>query len=280
VKPLRKLVKRLMDSLIGADSVKKPTVSIIIPTFNSNPIKTFGGLSSIRDQILNDFECLIIDDSLSNLTISLLKEFCDSDPRFFYFRGDGKGIANALNIGLSKAQGKYIARADDTDICAPHRLLRQVEYLERNSLVDIIGSNMSLIHSNGELGQRRYPQSHLRITKRFLISCPIAHPTVMLRRNIIDDGFRYDERFMFCEDLEYWLRLYRFGYKFFNLQEDLVIYEVQDGLRSTEHYQYNFKARLKHSWNLLILLSCILSLGHLFFPSGIREWIIKRYQSV
>lgn len=280
MKRSRKQLPKLTNSLVWADGLKKPTVSIVVPTFNSDPEKTLTGLSTIRDQTLTDYECLIIDDSASGPISSLLKEFCDSDPRFFYFRGDLKGIASALNIGLSKAQGKYIARADDTDICAPHRLFRQVEYLERNSLVDIVGSNMLLIHPNGDLDQGRYPQNHQKITRRFLISCPIAHPTVMFRRDIIDDGFRYDERFIYCEDLEYWLRLYRLGYKFFNIQEDLVIYEVPDGLRAAEHWQYNFKARLKHSWNPLILLSCILSLGHFLFPAGIRELIIKRYKGV
>ena len=250
-----------------------------MPTFNSDPEKTSTGLAAIRDQTFSDYECLIIDDSTSDLIITFLKEFCDLDKRFIYIRGHSKGIANALNIGLSKAQGKYIARADDTDICSPQRLLRQVEYLERNSLVDIVGSNMLLKLPDGEMDQRRYPQDHQRITNRFLISCPVAHPTVMFRRDIINGGFKYDERFIYCEDLEYWLRLFRSGYKFFNIQENLVTYEVPDGLRAAEHYKYNFKARLKHSLNPLILLSCILSLGHFLLTSRIRKMITKRYQS-
>lgn len=256
-------------------------MSIVIPTFNSEPKKTLVGLKTIRDQVFNDYECLIIDDSSSNEVISLLKEFCNSDQRFFYIRGNSKGIANALNIGLSRARGKYIARADDTDICAPNRLLKQVELLEQNSSVDIVGSNAIHIYPNGQINQRRYPENHKQILKRFLIACPIAHSIVMFRRNIIDNGHSYDERFIYCEDLELWLRLYRSGYKFFNIQENFLKYEASPDMRVSSHYRYNFLARLKHSCNPLIFISCIFSLGHFLLPVRVKKTLFNtQYQRI
>ena len=256
-----------------------PLLSVIVPTFNSDPKKTFKGLMSIFNQSYKNFECIIVDDSDKASTIKFLEKFCNSKGNFHYVKGTGGGIAKALNQGIFLAKGQFIARADDTDISDVDRFLIQVKLLKQEENIDVVGSNINIKYQD-ETITRIYPETHSKIIKRFFVSCPLAHPAVMVRKKIFDDGNNYDESFKYCEDLELWLRLFRNKYNFFNIQKSLVTYEGNLKSRPLKHYIFNTYARFKHLSNPIIFVSAIISLVHFLLPPKLRLKIIKKFQSI
>lgn len=246
--------------------LKTPQISVIFPCFNSHIKPVEISLNSIKSQTFKNFECLIIDDSTDPKFIDFLKNFSVKDLRFKYLRGDSKGLGNAINKGLTLAKGEYIARSDDTDVSHFERLKTQFEFLKKNNSVDILGSNMNLIYQNGRK-EGSYTGGHKEIAMKFLYKNPIAHPSVMFRAKILKDGNFYDGSFKLCEDLEFWLRLLRKGYRFHNLSAPLVNYDATNKKINKKNLFYNFKARFLNVYSFLTFLSLFLSSAYFLFKS-------------
>lgn len=254
----------------------KVALSVLLPTFNSDIIATGAAMESLRDQDFANFECIVIDDSSDALVVDFLKEFCLSDKRFHYYRGPSQGLASALNYGICIANGSLIARADDTDISRRDRFALQVNFLDHNPDVGIVGSDIKVPTPNS-WRIRKYPKNHMEIVFSFVYRCPIAHPSVVMRKEILDTLGCYDPKFKFCEDLELWLRLYRKGVIFSNVNQPLIEYNNNIFVRGRKHYIYNTLARLKNISNPLIFLSLIISLLHFIIPFRLREIIFKKF---
>jgi glycosyltransferase involved in cell wall biosynthesis len=111
---------------------KKPKVSIIVPTYNR--LKFLKScLESIREQTLQEWECIIVDDGSYDGTITFLQDLCLNDNRFKYFiRPDyfPKGAPSCRNYGLIESCGKYIQWLDDDDLLSRTKLELQVKKLE------------------------------------------------------------------------------------------------------------------------------------------------------
>ena len=233
-------------SLPKARHAATPRVSVIIPAFNVPPELLYSSLESVSAQTFSDFECLVIDESADAALARCCQEACERDDRFRYIRPDSRlGLAGSLNMGISLATGELIARFDSDDICVTNRLQLQVEFLDSNPVIDIVGGGLEIIdNSDRTLGFRCYPESHGTIARQLHITTPIAHPTVMMRRSVIARVGGYDPSFRFAEDLELWLRLLARGARFANLKVPLVKYRQPEATRTRKHWKSNLKARL------------------------------------
>ena len=127
----------------------------------------------------------------------------------------------------------------------------------------------------------KYPKSSFNLRIWTLLRNPLAHPTVMVRRSIIDKGFLYDETFPKAEDLELWLRLINNGFKIYNLDSFLLKYRIignPSDKRFGENFKYNFKARKKNfSWRYPIFsfLSLVIAKIYFFLPKKIFDIFYK-----
>ena len=100
------------------------------------------------------------------------------------------------------------------------------------------------------------------------------HPSVMFRRKIIKAGEFYNAEYRYSEDLEFWLRLARKGYKFENIEKPLIHFrENEIYFRVYNNWKYNWLARKKHfeMFNFYSYLSVITALVHLIIPSSLRK---------
>ncbi len=109
---------------------ESPAVSVIVPIYNAGELLKLC-LNSLRRQTMDDFEVIMIDDSSSDNCHVTAESFAKKDSRFFYYRVDRGGVANARNAGLSKARGEYIAFVDSDD------------YVEREYLEELYNTAVS-----------------------------------------------------------------------------------------------------------------------------------------
>ncbi len=246
-------------------------VSVIVPVFNEAPKNLVASLSSIANQSYQDFECIVIDESDEEESATACRIFCECNAKFIYIHPKERlGLAASLNLGISKSKGHYIARFDSDDVCWQNRLQLQVDYLNENPDTGVLGGAIEIIDSVGKhIAYRRYKKSHLWIEVNFQFINSMAHPALMIRRNIFESQGLYDESYKLCEDLELWLRFLNKKVKFENLQHVLISYRQQTVDRNKDNWRYNIKARLKNfssRYFLLRLLGIALVFIWPYFP--------------
>ena len=106
----------------------RSTVSIIIPTYNRERL-VCKAINSVLRQTYSDYELIVVDDGSVDQTPRAVSQF--QDPRIRYLcQHINAGECAARNIGLTAAQGRYIAFLDSDDEWLPNKLEKQVKYFE------------------------------------------------------------------------------------------------------------------------------------------------------
>lgn len=201
----------------------QPLVSVLMPVYNCENY-ILEAVESILQQTYSNFELLLIDDCSTDATVDKIKSLND-DRIQLIIKPKNSGYTNSLNYGLQIAKGKYIARMDGDDISLPTRFEKQVAFLEANEDVVVCGTNFSIIGNNYVV---KFPENHEYIKIGLLEECKIAHPTVMLRKSILElHQITYDKLMEPAEDYDLWVQLLVFG-KLHNLQESLLQYRVHE----------------------------------------------------
>ncbi len=215
-------------------------ISVVMPVYNGEKY-LHDSISSVLNQTEKNFEFVIINDGSTDTSEKVIKSF--NDPRIRYINKNHIGLVEALNFGISEARGKYIARMDADDICLPNRFEIEKNILENDNNIAMVGSHAIIIDENNkEKGVMSYPpQSWNRIKKYTLLHCPFIHPTVMIRKDILEIVGKYIGKFKYIEDYDLWSRIV-FKYKCVNITELLIKYRIH---KKQETRKNNFLMRLK-----------------------------------
>ena len=183
------------------------TVDIILPV-HGDSIYLAETIESIELQDMTD-DCLlwIVCDRVSPSTDYFIQNYKYS-IRHQVIYSPTIGLVDALNYGISKSINPLIARIDADDIMLPGRLRAQVEYLNENSEVGVVGGQIQIIDENGGfLGLGEYPSEPELVRKELVRNCCLAHPSVMMRRTIVEQVGGYRNFYSHAEDFDLWLRI-------------------------------------------------------------------------
>ena len=102
--------------------MNKPLVSIVTPTFNSASFLK-ATIESVVSQTFTDWELLIVDDASSDSTTDISGYFASLDSRIRTLNlASNRGAAEARNMGIDSAKGRYIAFIDSDDLWLPDKL--------------------------------------------------------------------------------------------------------------------------------------------------------------
>jgi glycosyltransferase involved in cell wall biosynthesis len=199
-------------------------------------------IQGVLDQTFSNFEFLIINDGSTDQTEEIILSFDDERIRYVKNEENLKLIA-ALNKGIDLARGKYIARIDADDICLPDRLKKQSDFLIKHTDCVLCGSWAYLIDSEGEKkGRVKFIDEPKLLKISLLFSCPIIHPSVMIRTEIIKE-FKYSHTALHTEDFDLWLRITNKGFKIANIADFLIKYRWHDSNISVENEDFQIKKK-------------------------------------
>jgi len=202
-----------------------PKVTILMPALNAEAFLE-ETLNSIWRQTMTDYELLVVDDASTDRTPELLAACQDS--RLRVLRNETRlKLSGALNRGLDKAQGKYIARMDADDRMHPDRLASQLQFMEAHPDVACCGGWIRSF-GTGPAQTQSFPSGAENLKAFSLFYTPFAHPTVLFRREWFSrEALRYDGSFYPTEDYELWSRVLQ-KFPCDNLSQVLIDYRVHE----------------------------------------------------
>ncbi len=208
-----------------------PRISVLMPVANGMPYLT-EAVESILKQDEPDFEFIIVDDGSDDDTPRILQEFCRRDSRVRVLTLPRSGITRALNVGMAVVRAPLVARMDADDIAHPSRFRLQAEYLRRHSEAVAVGSwTLRIDPDSDPITVGRWPCTHAEIDASLLEGHGgLAHPTAMMRTDVLRKLGGYREEFRWAQDKDLWLRLAEQG-RLANLPQPLLCY--REHFRST-----------------------------------------------
>jgi hypothetical protein len=209
-------------------------------------------IESVLNQTFSNFEFLIaIDDPDNCEHVRIMQEYVKKDPRIiWYVNKENLGLPKSLNELISRSKGKYIARMDADDISLPERFEKQVQYLESNKKVGILGAQVYKMNEDGEIyGSVRLPSSE-KCIKIYIENgvMPICHPSWLVRKEVykILKGYR---NVPYSEDFDFVLRAFKNGVVIANLSEPLLKYRIHSHkykISSSKAYAQYISTKLCH----------------------------------
>ncbi|WP_158582899.1 glycosyltransferase family 2 protein [Lysinibacillus yapensis] len=112
-------------------TVKKPLISVIIPTFNRGNI-ILDTIQSVLNQTYTNFELLIVDDASTDHTSEMVNSISDQRIKYIKLNQNTKG-KEARNKGITESTGEFIAFLDSDDLWAREKLEKQLKFMIKNA---------------------------------------------------------------------------------------------------------------------------------------------------
>lgn len=217
--------------------VDQPLISVIIPCYNAeNYVEE--AVRSIMSQTYKNLEIICINDCSTDNTVSILGLLAEEDSRVVVYKNDKNlKVSKTFNKGLQCAKGLYIARMDADDIALPNRLERQINFLLKNSKVDVVGSNIQSIDAKGNRNNyhSKVPLEHDEIIEKLYYKCCMMNPSILAKKSFFLDlgGYRDID---FGEDYDLWIRSTLSGKILHNLEDILLLYRSHDNNLTNKAY--------------------------------------------
>jgi len=236
-----------------------PTVSVVIPVYNG---ERFIGdaIQSVLNETFRDFEIIVVDDGSTDGTEKIVHQF---PGPISYHRQENQGAGVARNVGVSFAQGEWIAFLDADDAWYPDKLKVQFEFAETYPEVAFFYSDMDAVDEKGGLTRRGFLKARLQrrrekrrqnIVSLIFHGQPPPYPsTVLIRKKdfLTAGGFSSLFRGNYHEDLELFARIaHLFPIHF--IPESLVQYRVRKTRSSMDasNWDENWPILLDALWGM------------------------------
>ncbi|MDP4084401.1 MAG: glycosyltransferase family A protein [Bacillota bacterium] len=198
-------------------------VSVVMPVYNGAKYLQ-NSIDSILNQTFWDFEFIIVNDGSTDETTNILNENQARDNRIKVIHlKENAGVANARNVGVWAAQGKWIAIQDSDDISVPHRLETQLNYVEEHKDPVAVGSMIKCIP--GRYSVDKDFQAYLKNTEKWsnalltreqikgnrFISTPVVNGSVLFLKEIFMKVGGYNKNYRIGEDFDLWIKMLEYG---------------------------------------------------------------------
>lgn len=191
-------------------------VSIIMPNYNGQQYIA-RTIESVLAQTFENFEFIIIDDGSNDDSWGIIQKFNDKRIRAEKMPSN-EHICYALNYGLKKARGNYIARIDSDDLWEPDKLAKQVCFLEKNPEYGACFTWVTVIDENNRVLSRdesdRVDLFHVSnktqaewVHHFFFNGSCLCHPSVVIPRSVIEKVGDFDYALVQIQDFDMWVRI-------------------------------------------------------------------------
>lgn len=224
--------------------MREPLVSVIMPAYNA---ERFIGeaILSILNQTYKNFELIIIEDSSIDNTLAEIEKWKDQRIRLFC-NEKNRGISYSTNRGIALSKGEYIALLDDDDIAEPERLSIQVEYMRKNTDIDIVGGRYMEIDEEGNIIQYcNEPRNNPKYIKVMLLFhfMDFANGSVMIRKEFIEKNhLSFQENCYGMQDFRFYIESSKIG-SISSVNQFVMRHRIHENNESKRRRRENSKER-------------------------------------
>ncbi|MCD4848056.1 MAG: glycosyltransferase [Candidatus Aegiribacteria sp.] len=250
-----------------------PAVSVVLPFRNADSFLS-EALVSIAGQTFQEFEVILVNDNSDDTSPAIAKDCCRQDPRFCLIHSSGRGLVDALNSGLARSRGDWIARMDADDISLPERLEKQLNLALSAGPETVISCQVESFPDDVVTNGYRMYESWLNhliepedIKKNLFVESPVPHPTAFFHREGILAAGGYLEREL-PEDYELWLRLWNRGFRFSRVPEVLLRWRDHPDRFSRNSSSYSMTSFYRLKAKYLAYVPCMSAKRVLIAGSG------------
>ncbi len=248
-------------------------------------------IKSMLDQSIPPTDFVIVcDGPLGPGLEGVIKSYTDQFPELFQvIRLDkNNGLGTALRIGTEKCKNEIIARMDSDDISLRNRMELELEALNKDSSISVIGGQILEFFENEKniLRRRIVPTDSDEIRKFIVKRNPMNHMTVVFRKSDVIAAGSYLSFDKF-EDYYLWARMIKMGFRLKNLEQTVVharvsndMYRRRGGISyfgKTIRFERYLRSEGFCTWREYCLNVLIRFAGTVIIPNGIRK---KIYYSI
>lgn len=274
-------------------------ISVLISVYDKeNPQYLKEAIASVINQTYKPKQIVIVKDGeLTKKLDRIIYNYKNKFPELIdiYKLEQNQGLGFALRFGIEKCKCDYIARMDSDDISKNYRFEKQINYLEKNKDIDILGGYIQEFNKTMEkkLSIRRVPLNNEEIYAEIKKSNPFNHSTVIMKKKSVLEVGNY--RDCKIEDYDLWIRMRKKNMKMSNLDDILVnyrtsysMYKRRTGIKylkgiiiiEKELLEYKIINKLEYIKNVIIrtfLAFIPSSIKMLLYPNIVRKlkWKIK-----
>jgi len=190
-------------------------------------------LDSVFGQtVVSDDVVLVEDGKVGDALECVVREYEGRYPQLHVVRfEENRGLGHALNDGLRHCKHGLVARMDTDDIAKPHRMERQLEFMQGHPEISVVGAWIEeFIDDVGNVvSLRKLPENSDEIFVFGKKRNPLNHPTVMFRKQDVLKAGGY-QPFPLFEDYYLWVRMLNGGFRFHNIQESLLFFRTSPAM--------------------------------------------------
>ena len=198
-------------------------MSIITPSYNSSKFIE-ECVNSVLLQSYSNWELLIVDDCSLDNSKELLLNILEKDDRIrVTFLDKNIGAAEARNVAIQQARGKYIAFLDSDDLWTNKKLAKQISFMMQNDIAFSYTSYQSISEDGSDvidIINARKKISYCDYLKNTIIGCL----TVVIDRE--KTGHFEMSNIRSSHDMALWLEIMKRGFDAYGLNENLAKYRI------------------------------------------------------
>ncbi len=269
----------------------KEKIGILLPVYNGDKVEFVKlAVSSILNQTYTNYFLFIgVDGPISDdLNKCLLSFKFDKRVKIIKYK-ENRGLAKVLNdllVICFEYKLNYIARMDADDISFPHRIAKQLEYMQNNPNIDVVGGAIEEIDENSQTRNKiiYYPKNNEECFNFFKKRDPLAHPSAFFNKRFFEKAGFYNENYRKDQDTVLWYQGFKNGCIFANIQEVVLQFRInknffanrRSGLKRAFKYlliRFNINYNLK-----LGFISYIYAIGYFFItisPVFVKKQLYK-----
>ncbi|MDX1277568.1 glycosyltransferase family 2 protein [Oceanihabitans sediminis] len=230
----------------------KPLISILTPFKNTEKYLA-SCIESIQEQHYSNWELMIVDDSSTDNSYSVVKSYAEKDPRIKLLKNAGNGIIDALRMAFKNCNGDYITRMDSDDIMHEDKLQTLLDGLLKHGRKHVAVGLVKYFSKEGiSNGYARYETWLNNLTKsgtnytEIYKECVIPSPCWMIHREdfIAADAFNPNR---YPEDYDLTFRFYKQNFTCIPCDKEIHLwrdYSTRTS-RTHEHYAQNYFLDIK-----------------------------------
>lgn len=168
-------------------------------------------LNSVLTQTYRNIEHIIVDGGSTDGSVEIIKEYADASKHTVIWSSEkDKGIYNAMNKGIRKANGAYVQILNSGDIfAAPDVVERMVAEIEKIEYPEFIYGNM--IRKDYATGKIEGKSKEVEYSLRQYYSSTMNHDCCYIHRSVYEKYGLYDENLKIVSDWKWFLQAIGLG---------------------------------------------------------------------